>query len=159
MELLVPVVVLFLICRIFILFSIGEGNGNLLQISCLENPVDRGTWWAAVRGVAQSQTRLKWFSMHACIGEGNGSPLQCSCLENPRDRGASWAATQGAAKSRTQLITHALNCHCLWDLFPNQESNPSPWQWKRRVLTIGPPRNSPTLKKNWLLNWSFKMDK
>ena len=38
--------------------SIGEGNGNPLQCSCLENPRDRGTWWAAVYGVAQSQTRL-----------------------------------------------------------------------------------------------------
>ena len=34
----------------------GEGNGNPLQYSCLENPVDRGAWWAAVHGVAQSQT-------------------------------------------------------------------------------------------------------
>jgi len=34
----------------------GEGNGNPLQCSCLENPRDRGTWWAAVYGVAQSQT-------------------------------------------------------------------------------------------------------
>ena len=41
------------------IFSWGEGNGNTLQYSCLENPVDRGTWWAAVPGVAQSQTRLK----------------------------------------------------------------------------------------------------
>ena len=32
----------------------GEGNGNPLQYSCLENPVDRGAWWAAVHGVAQS---------------------------------------------------------------------------------------------------------
>ena len=40
----------------------GEGNGNSLQYSCLENPRDRGTWWAAVYGVAQSQTRLKWLS-------------------------------------------------------------------------------------------------
>ena len=38
---------------------IEEGNGNLLQCSCLENPGDRGAWWAAVCGVAQSQTRLK----------------------------------------------------------------------------------------------------
>ena len=38
---------------------IGEGNGNPLQCSCLENPRDGGTWWAAVYGVAQSQTRLK----------------------------------------------------------------------------------------------------
>ena len=37
----------------------GEGNGNPLQYSCLENPVDRGAWWATVHGVAQIQTRLK----------------------------------------------------------------------------------------------------
>ena len=46
----------------FSLSCIGEGNGNPLQCSCLENPRDRGTWWAAVSGVAQSQTRLKWLS-------------------------------------------------------------------------------------------------
>ena len=38
---------------------IGEGNGNPLQSSCLENPRDGGAWWAAVYGVAQSWTRLK----------------------------------------------------------------------------------------------------
>ena len=38
---------------------IEEGNGNPLQCSCLENPKDRGAWWAAVYGVMQSQTRLK----------------------------------------------------------------------------------------------------
>ena len=54
---------------------VGEGNGNPLQYSCLENPVDRGAWWAAVHGVAQSRTQLKRLSMHACIGEGNGNPL------------------------------------------------------------------------------------
>ena len=41
---------------------IGEGNGTLLQYSCLENPRDRTAWWAAVYGVAQSQTRLKRLS-------------------------------------------------------------------------------------------------
>ena len=44
------------------LSCIGEGNGNPLQCSCLENPRDGGAWWAAVCGVAQSQTRLKRFS-------------------------------------------------------------------------------------------------
>ena len=39
---------------------IGEGTGNPLQCSCLENPRDRGAWWAAVYGVAQSWTQLKW---------------------------------------------------------------------------------------------------
>ena len=43
----------------FSLSCIGEGNGNPLQCSCLENPRDRGAWWAAVFGVAQSRTRLK----------------------------------------------------------------------------------------------------
>ena len=38
--------------------SLGEGNGNPLQYSCLENPMDRGAWWATVHGVAKSQTQL-----------------------------------------------------------------------------------------------------
>jgi len=42
----------------FSLSCIGEGNGDPLQCSCLENPKDGGTWWAAVYGVAQSWTRL-----------------------------------------------------------------------------------------------------
>ena len=44
------------------LSCIGEGNGNPLQCSCLENPRDRGAWWAAIYGVARSQTQLKWLS-------------------------------------------------------------------------------------------------
>ena len=96
---------------------IGEGNGNPLQYSCLENPRDRGARWAAIYGVAQSRARLKqcssskdimwlpwWLSgkESTChVGEvgstpgsgrspggGTGNPLQCSCLENPMDRGA-----------------------------------------------------------------------
>ena len=46
----------------FSLSCIGEGNGNPLQCSCLENPRDGGAWWAAVSGVAQSRTRLKRLS-------------------------------------------------------------------------------------------------
>ena len=46
----------------FSLSCIGEGNGNPLQCYCLENPRDGGAWWAAVYGVAQSRTRLKWLS-------------------------------------------------------------------------------------------------
>ena len=40
------------------------GHGNLLQYSCLENPMDRGAWWATVHGVAKSQTQLKRLSSH-----------------------------------------------------------------------------------------------
>ena len=51
----------------FSLSCIGEGNDNSLQCSCLENPRDRGAWWAAVYGVAQSGTRLKRLSSSSSI--------------------------------------------------------------------------------------------
>ena len=51
----------------FSLSCIGEGNGNSLQCSCLENPRDGGAWWAAVYGVARSRTRLKQLSSSSSI--------------------------------------------------------------------------------------------
>ena len=59
----------------FSLSCIGEGNGNPLQCSCLENPRDRGAWWAAVSGVAQSRTRLKRLSTLSIPG-----PIVCQEL-------------------------------------------------------------------------------
>ena len=87
----------------FLVVCFGEGNGTPLQYSCLENPMDGGAWWAAIHGVAKSQTRLYFHFSLSCIGEGNGNPVQCSCLENPRDGGAWWAAVSGVAQSWTQL--------------------------------------------------------
>ena len=86
----------------------GEGNGTLLQYSCLGNPMDGGAWSATVHRVAKRRTRLSDFTFifHfslSFIGEGNGNPLQCSCLENPRDRGAWWAAIYTVTQSRTRL--------------------------------------------------------
>ena len=76
----------------FSLSYIGEGNGNPLQCSCLENPRDRGAWWAAVYGVAQSWTWLKrlsssssiefcqmLFFLHQLIWSCNFSSLVCKC--------------------------------------------------------------------------------
>ena len=51
----------------FSLSCIGEGNGNPLQCSCLENPRDGGAWWATVYGVAQSRTRLKRLSSSSSV--------------------------------------------------------------------------------------------
>ena len=85
---------------------VGEGNGTPLQSSCLENPMDGGAWWAAVHGVAKSQTQLSDFTSltsYFIIGEGNGNPLQYSCLENPMDRGAWRAMVHGVTKGWTQL--------------------------------------------------------
>ena len=55
----------------FLLFAeiIGEGNGNPLQCSCLENPGDGGVWWAYVYGVAQSQTRSDWSDLAVAAAE------------------------------------------------------------------------------------------
>ena len=72
----------------------GEGNGTPLQYSCLENPMDRGAWQAALHGVATE--RLNCHFSLSCTGEGNGNPLQCSCLENSR-------AVYVVAQSQTQL--------------------------------------------------------
>ena len=118
----------------FPLACIGEGNGNPLQCSCLENPRDGGAWWAAVYGVAQSWTWLKRLSLAVggslvknppadagdvgsipglgrCPGEGNGNPLQYSCLGNPMDIRVWQTTVHGVTKSQTQLsywaCTHA----------------------------------------------------
>ena len=52
--------------------SPGGGNGNPLQYPCLENPVDRGAWWAAIHGVAKSQDMTEWLStQHTSSGSGS----------------------------------------------------------------------------------------
>ena len=59
----------------FSLSCVGEGNGNPLQCSCLENPSDGGAWWAAVYGAAQSRTRLKRLSS-------SSSSSRCLTIQN-----------------------------------------------------------------------------
>ena len=98
----------------FSLSCMGEGNGNPLRCSCLENPRDGRARWAAVYEVTQSRTRLKRLSSSSssCFsGEGNGNPLQYSCLENPMDGGAWWAAVHGVAKSQTRLSDFTFTFH------------------------------------------------
>ena len=60
----------------FSLSCTGEGNGNPPQCSCLENPRDGRAWWAAIYGVAQSQTGLKWLSSSSCFVIANDASLQ-----------------------------------------------------------------------------------
>ena len=60
----------------FSLSCIGEGNGNPLQCSCLENVRDGGAWWAAISGVTQSRTRLKWLSSSSKIVLGTEQVLK-----------------------------------------------------------------------------------
>ena len=96
--------------KVYLIYFFGPGHRYLQRrkwqptlVFLPRESVDRGAWWAAVYGVAESPTRLKRLTMHACIGEGNGNPLQYSCLENPRNRGAWWATVHGVAQCRTRL--------------------------------------------------------
>ena len=68
----------------FSLSCIGEGNGNPLQNSCLENPRDRGVWWAAVYWVAQSRTRLKRLSSSSSSRGFSGGAVIRICLQGRR---------------------------------------------------------------------------
>ena len=65
----------------FSLPCIGEGYGNPLQCSCLENPRDRGAWWAAIYGVTQSQTQLKPFSssINSILTKEGNYKISCAC--------------------------------------------------------------------------------
>ena len=65
----------------FSLSCIGEGNGNPLQCSCLENPRDDGAWWVAIYGVSQSRTRLKWLSSSRRILNGHWVGVPCTDLK------------------------------------------------------------------------------
>ena len=65
----------------FSLSYIGEGNGNPLQCSCLENPRDGGACWAAVYGVTESQTRLKRLSSSSSSSRHNRVFLLISCFK------------------------------------------------------------------------------
>ena len=114
----------------FSLSRIREGNGNPLQCSCLENPRDRGVCWAAVYGVAQSQTQLKRLSSSSFPGEPNGKEPACG-----RDVGSSWLCL-------LVYIFYFLTTLPVGSYFPNQELNPHCLKWKCRVLTAGPPGKS-----------------
>ena len=64
----------------FSLSCIGEGNGNPLQCSCLENPRDGEAWWAAIYGVAWSRTRLKWLSSNLAAPSAEGTSFLVQSL-------------------------------------------------------------------------------
>ena len=90
------------------LSCIGEGHGNPLQCSCLENPRDGGAWWAAVYGVAQSRTRLMWLSSSSSLVS-----LKYTGLCRETDRKHMWNSLQ----IRGQWKYWALKKIFYWDTF------------------------------------------
>ena len=85
----------------FSLSCIGEGNGNRLQWSCLENPRDGGAWWAAVHGVTKSQTQMSDFTFTFHFHALEKEMATHSSVLNPRDSEAWWAAVCGVTQSQT----------------------------------------------------------
>ena len=95
----------------FSLSWIGEGNGNPLQCSCLENPRDGGAWWAAVYGVAQSQTRLEWISSNQIRSD----HISCSVVsdsvwlhESQHDRSPCPSPTPEFTQTHIHLVSDAI---------------------------------------------------
>ena len=91
-----------------IIHQCGEGNGTPLQYSCLENPMDRGAWWAAVHWVATSPTPTRLsnftftFHFHALEKE-MATHSNVLAWRIPGTREAWWAAVYGVAQGRTRL--------------------------------------------------------
>ena len=81
----------------------GEGNGNPLQYSCLENPMDGGAWWAAVHGVAKSWTRLSGFTFTFHFHALEKAMATHSSVLAWRIPGTWWAAIYGVSQSQTRL--------------------------------------------------------
>ena len=108
----------------FSLSCIGEGNGNLLQCSCLENPRDGGAWWAAVSRVTQSWTRLKRLSSSSRRTVAQQAPLS---MEFSRQKYWSGLPFSSPGFFSTQgLNLHLLHCrqivYCL-----SHQGSPSCW--------------------------------
>ena len=91
------------------LLCLGEGNGNPLQCSCLENPKDGGAWWAAVYGVAQSRTRLKWLSSRIIppFWEFPGGPMVRTCAFT--DKGLRLIPGQGTKIPQVARLAKIIN--------------------------------------------------
>ena len=92
----------------FSLSCIGEGNGNPLQCSCLENPRDGGAWWAAVSGVTQSWTRLKRLSSSSSSNVSRQSYSSKKCLQYSKE-----SVHTGCRSDKKPLLSHARYQICL----------------------------------------------
>ena len=108
----------------FSLSCIGEGNGNPLQCSCLENLRDRGAWRAAVYGVTQSQTRLKWLSSSSSSSSSSisHSRLNTPYLQKifpwlwPKDKAAPFSSLLIPYSSTAQQLSIVYNYRSIWIL-------------------------------------------
>ena len=108
----------------FSLSCIGEGNGNPLQCSCLENPRDGGAWWAAIYRVAESRTWLKWLSSSSssssfALKKTLESPLGCKEIKPINLKGNTHWIFMGRIDAEAEALV----------LWPTDVKRP--WCWER----------------------------
>ena len=115
-------------------YNTGEGNGNPLQYSCLENPRDGEASWATVHGVAKSQTRLSDFTSLSLITSDVEHLLVCLL-----------SMRMSSLKKCLRVIPFFFFLPCpllVGSYFPNQGMNPGYQKLELQILTTGPPGNS-----------------
>ena len=110
--------------------SPGEGNGNPLQYSCLENPTDRGIWWATVHGVAKSRTQLSDFTFFPFF-----LLLQST----------------GPSAGASVVGAHGLSCSKVYEIFPDQGSIPCPLHGQVDSLSLDHQKSPPVFSRQDLL--------
>ena len=144
----------------FSLSCIGEGNGNPLQCSCLENPRDWGAWWAAVYGVAQSWTRLKWLSSSSMSKVIIRAPLRAAGKIKGENLPSQLDALSSFPKSPIQTFDFHTSFHMpvlpffkkpgLWSLLEEHISTPN----KTRALVW---RSKGRMDVEWSLKGTFRV--
>ena len=121
----------------FSLWCTGEGNGNPLQCSCLENPRDRGAWWAAIYGVTSSRTQLKRLSSSSSslllsvswLGRGLVSSLKAIVVFDLLEH-RDWS---GKPKNATELCTHS---EIYLDYIDHIFNHKIPLEWGKRTFIL-----------------------
>ena len=138
----------------FSLSCLREGNGNPLQCSCLEDPRDRGAWWAATYGVAQNRPWLEWFSSSSSssMSDSNvkdSNQLSCAVFGgsvvsdslNPLVGSSPGSSVNGDSQGKNTRV----GCHALLQgIFPPQGSNPI-LQHCRQILYLLSHRGCPRI--------------
>ena len=117
----------------FSLSCIGEGNGNPLQCSCLENPRDGGAWWAAVYGVAQSRTRLKRLSSSSSSRHSLGS--RDTVLWNLHSRGE--ADDEQIKYITQQIVINAIEKSDREKIYNELETSDGNLRWGGQRKSVG----------------------
>ena len=131
--------------KVCLVKAIREGNGTPLQYSCLENPKDGGAWWAAVYGVAQSRTWLKWLSSQGCgFSSGHVWMWELDCKE-------SWASKNWCFWTVVleKTLESILNCKEIQPVHPKGDQS---WVLTGRTdAEAETPILWPPDAKNWLI--------